>query len=47
MSDKPASLMQSPEGYAEYKLQQALPEILETNLPSIEQIELELRGGQA
>lgn len=36
-----------PMGIAEYKLQQALPEILETNLPSIEQIELELRGGQA
>ncbi|WP_027389478.1 PDDEXK nuclease domain-containing protein [Chrysiogenes arsenatis] len=33
-----------PMGIAEYKLQQALPEILETNLPSIEQIERELQG---
>ena len=33
-----------PMGIAEYKLQQALPEALETNLPSIEQIERELQG---
>ena len=33
-----------PMGIAEYKLQQALPETLETNLPSIEQIERELQG---
>ncbi|MBD1401507.1 PDDEXK nuclease domain-containing protein [Pelovirga terrestris] len=33
-----------PMGIAEYKLQQALPEQLETNLPSIEQIERELQG---
>lgn len=31
-------------GIAEYKLQQALPETLENNLPSIEQIERELQG---
>lgn len=31
-------------GIAEYKLQQALPEVLESNLPSIEQIERELQG---
>jgi predicted nuclease of restriction endonuclease-like (RecB) superfamily len=31
-----------PMGIAEYKLQEALPEALETNLPSIEQIEREL-----
>lgn len=31
-------------GIAEYKLQQALPETLESNLPSIEQIERELQG---
>lgn len=36
-----------PMGIAEYKLQQALPEKLETNLPSIEQIERELQGDQA
>lgn len=35
-----------PMGIAEYKLQQALPEKLETNLPSIEQIERELQGDQ-
>lgn len=34
-----------PMGIAEYKLQQSLPEPLETNLPSIEQIERELQGG--
>ncbi|ARU59589.1 hypothetical protein OLMES_5610 [Oleiphilus messinensis] len=34
-----------PMGIAEYKLQEALPETLETNLPSIEQIEQELQGG--
>ena len=33
-----------PMGIAEYKLQQSLPEPLETNLPSIEQIERELQG---
>ncbi len=33
-----------PMGIAEYKLQEALPETLETNLPSIEQIERELQG---
>lgn len=33
-----------PMGIAEYKWQQALPETLETNLPSIEQIERELQG---
>lgn len=33
-----------PMGIAEYKLAQALPEVLETSLPSIEQIERELRG---
>lgn len=33
-----------PMGIAEYKFQQALPETLETNLPSIEQIERELQG---
>ena len=32
-----------PMGIAEYKLQQALPDKLETNLPSIEQIERELQ----
>jgi hypothetical protein len=36
-----------PMGIAEYKLQNSLPEHLETNLPSIEQIELELQGGKA
>lgn len=33
-----------PMGIAEYKLAQSLPEVLETSLPSIEQIERELRG---
>lgn len=33
-----------PMGIAEYKWQQVLPEMLETNLPSIEQIERELQG---
>lgn len=32
-----------PMGIAEYKLQQSLPEPLETSLPSIEQIERELQ----
>jgi predicted nuclease of restriction endonuclease-like (RecB) superfamily len=36
-----------PMGIAEYKLQQSLPEPLETSLPSIEQIERELQGGEA
>ncbi len=35
-----------PMGIAEYKLQRALPEQLQTSLPSIEQIELELQGGE-
>lgn len=35
-----------PMGIAEYKLRQALPENLENNLPSIEQIERELEGGK-
>lgn len=35
-----------PMGIAEYKLQHALPEQLKSNLPSIEQIERELQGGQ-
>lgn len=35
-----------PMGIAEYRLRDALPEILETNLPSIEQIERELQGGK-
>jgi predicted nuclease of restriction endonuclease-like (RecB) superfamily len=35
-----------PMGIAEYKLEQSLPETLETNLPSIEQIERELQGGE-
>ena len=34
-----------PMGIAEYKLQESLPETLKTNLPSIEQIERELQGG--
>ncbi len=34
-----------PMGIAEYKLRKSLPEPLETNLPSIEQIERELQGG--
>ncbi len=34
-----------PMGIAEYKLEQALPETLETRLPSIEQIERELQCG--
>ncbi|MHC4887319.1 MAG: PDDEXK nuclease domain-containing protein [Planctomycetota bacterium] len=34
-----------PMGIAEYKLEESLPERLETNLPSIEQIERELQGG--
>ncbi len=33
-----------PMGIAEYKLEESLPESLETNLPSIEQIERELQG---
>lgn len=33
-----------PMGIAEYKLQESLPEHLETNLPSIEQIKRELQG---
>ena len=33
-------------GIAEYKIQEALPETLETSLPSIEQIERELQGHQ-
>ncbi len=33
-----------PMGIAEYKLEESLPEPLETNLPSIEQIERELQG---
>jgi len=36
-----------PMGIAEYKLQESLPDVLQTNLPSIEQIERELRGGEA
>lgn len=36
-----------PMGIAEYKLQQSLPEPLETSLPSIEQIERELQGSEA
>lgn len=36
-----------PMGIAEYKLQQALPAELETDLPSIEQIERELQPGNA
>ncbi len=34
-----------PMGIAEYKLEETLPAILETNLPSIEQIERELQRG--
>ncbi|HIJ28711.1 MAG TPA: DUF1016 domain-containing protein [Gammaproteobacteria bacterium] len=34
-----------PMGIAEYQLQQSLPKSMETNLPSIEQIERELEGG--
>ena len=34
-----------PMGIAEYKLQEALPAELETDLPSIEQIERELQPG--
>lgn len=34
-----------PMGIAEYKLLESLPEPLQTNLPSIEQIERELQGG--
>lgn len=34
-------------GIAEYKLEQALPDTLETNLPSIEQIERELQESKA
>lgn len=34
-----------PMGIAEYKLRESLPASLETNLPSIEQIERELQGG--
>jgi hypothetical protein len=33
-------------GIAEYKLRESLPESLETSLPSIEQIERELQGGE-
>ncbi len=36
-----------PMGIAEYKLREALPEPLKTSLPSIEEIERELQGGQA
>lgn len=36
-----------PMGIAEYKLLESLPEPLQTNLPSIEQIERELQGGDA
>lgn len=36
-----------PMGIAEYKLLESLPEPLQTNLPSIEQIERELQGGEA
>ena len=36
-----------PMSIAEYKLQEALPEALESNLPSIEQIERELQGDGA
>jgi len=36
-----------PMGIAEYKLRNALPKTMETNLPSIEQIERELEGGEA
>lgn len=35
-----------PMGIAEYKLQEALPELFESSLPSIEQIERELQGDQ-
>ncbi len=35
-----------PMGIAEYKLLESLPENLESNLPSIEQIERELQGGK-
>jgi hypothetical protein len=34
-------------GIAEYQLAQSLPESLQANLPTIEQIERELAGGQA
>jgi len=36
-----------PMGIAEYKLLESLPDPLQTNLPSIEQIERELQGGEA
>jgi predicted nuclease of restriction endonuclease-like (RecB) superfamily len=36
-----------PLGIAEYQLAQSLPEPLQANLPTIEQIERELAGGQA
>jgi predicted nuclease of restriction endonuclease-like (RecB) superfamily len=36
-----------PMGIAEYKLLKSLPEPLQTNLPSIEQIERELQGGDS
>lgn len=36
-----------PMGIAEYKLLESLPEHLQTNLPSIEQIERELQGDEA
>jgi len=35
-----------PMGIAEYKLRESLPESLETSLPSIEEIERELQGGE-
>lgn len=35
-----------PMGIAEYKLRESLPESLENSLPSIEQIERELQGGE-
>lgn len=36
-----------PMGIAEYKLLESLPAELQTSLPSIEQIERELEGGEA
>ncbi len=46
-SDKLLGDKTQPMGIAEYKLQESLPETLETNLPSIEQIERELQGNKA
>lgn len=37
----------SPLGVFEYQLLEALPEPLQTNMPSIEEIERELQGGVA